>query len=66
MMSKQTLRRALQKERSRRAQAEASERVERMVVANFPIDHNPYLPHLSGPSCEKVCAEGHAKQEAPR
>ena len=33
----------------------ASERAERKTVADYPSDHNPYLPHELEAGCFKVC-----------
>ena len=40
----------------------AGENISRRVVADYPADHNPYLPHLpQRVGCYPVCAEGHRR-----
>lgn len=53
-MNKRQLRDALRKHHEH----EQAKRGERLVISDYPYDHNPYLPHVSGPTCESVCREG--------
>ena len=56
-MTKRQIAKALEGHRQRRQ----AENMGRRVVTDYPYDHNPYLAHVDGPTCERVCAEGHAK-----
>lgn len=54
-MTKKQMKQALQSYKVRKEAEHISEKLERMIVSNYPWSHNPYIPHSPVSDCFSCC-----------